>query len=113
MDNFLFDSVAWHIHINKRFGECGFEALGKVLDILCGRHQTHTGFVIYQYDCVLPLIDDVFCVPVTERRCGRDGLLGLQHCWVQFELLQDLLCAAQLYHKTRPPTGFVVNVASA
>ena len=113
VDYFLLDGVAWHFHECKRIGECGFEALGKVLDVLGGRHKTHPSPVVHHHDCVLPLIDDVFCVPVSERGCGRDWFLCLYGHRVQLELLQDLLCTAQLDHKTGPLAGIVANIASA
>jgi hypothetical protein len=33
--------VAWDFHKGKRVGECGFEALGKVLDVV-EAHPCHT-----------------------------------------------------------------------
>ena len=106
MDNFLLDGVAWDFHKSKRVRKCGLQALGKVLDVFGGRHQTHSGPVVHHHNRVLPLINDVLRVPVTERRCGRDWFLRLYGHRVQLELLQDLLSTAQLDHRTRPPAEF-------
>lgn len=105
VDNFLLDGVARHFHECKRIGKCGFEALGKVLDVFGRRHKTHPSPVVYHHDGVLALIDDVFCVPVSKRGCGRDWFLRLYGHRVQLELFQDLLRTAQLDQKLALPQG--------
>lgn len=76
--------------------------LRKVLNILCRRHQKYPDPVVHHHDRVFALIYDVLRLPVIERRCGFHRLLRLQCYRVQRKLVQDLLLAAQLDHKTRP-----------